>query len=169
MTLRATGRALPTDARATAARQRARPHPLRRSVPTIIIVIGLFAILTNHAKDPLSNTDTYFHLRFGHEFLTGNWSLTDPGSVTTFGTNDWVPTQWLPQVVMAQVEDWFGLAGVAWLSGLMYLSLALTLWVIARRHASPLVAAPVTVVAILAASPTACRCARRCSATCSSR
>ena len=98
------------------------------SIPTVIVV-GVFALLTNHAKDPLSNTDTYFHLRFGHEFLTGNWSLTDPGSVTTFGTNDWVPTQWLPQVVMAQVEDWFGLAGVAWLSGLMYLALALTLWV----------------------------------------
>ena len=118
----------------------------------ILVVIGIFAVLTNHAKDPLSNTDTYFHLRFGHEFLTGNWSLTNPGSVTTFGTHDWVPTQWLPQIVMAQVEDWFGLAGVAWLSGLIYISLAVTLWSIARRHASPLVAAPVTVVAILAAA-----------------
>jgi len=125
---------------------------VRYVMPTLV-VIGIFAVLTNHAKDPLSNTDTYFHLRFGHEFLTGAWSLTDPGSVTTFGTNDWVPTQWLPQVVMAQVEDWFGLAGVAWLSGLIYLGLAVTIWLIARRHASPLVAAPVTVVAILAASP----------------
>ena len=125
---------------------------IRFVIPTIIVV-GVFALLTNHAKDPLSNTDTYFHLRFGHEFLTGNWSLTDPGSVTTFGTDDWVPTQWLPQVVMAQLEDWFGLAGVAWLSGLLYLALALTLWTIARRHASPLAAAPVTVVAIIAASP----------------
>jgi hypothetical protein len=125
---------------------------LRYVMPTII-VIGVFALLTNHAKDPLSNTDTYFHLRFGHEFLTGAWSLSDPGSVTSFGTNDWVPTQWLPQVVMAQFEEWFGLAGVAWLSGLLYLALAFTLWIIARRHASPLVAAPVLAVAILAASP----------------
>ncbi len=88
----------------------------------VVIVIGMFAVLTNHAKDPLTNTDTYFHLRFGHEFLHGHWSLWDPGSVTTYGTNDWVPTQWLPQVVMAQFEDWFGLAGVAWLSGLLYLA-----------------------------------------------
>ena len=73
--------------------------------------------------------------------------------MTTFGTNEWVPTQWLPQVVMAQMEDWFGLAGVAWLSGLLYLALALTLWTIARRYASPLAAAPVTAVAIIAASP----------------
>ena len=125
---------------------------IRFVIPTIIVV-GVFALLTNHAKDPLSNTDTYFHLRFGHEFLTGNWSLTDPGSVTTFGTAEWVPTQWLPQVVMAQMEDWFGLAGVAWLSGLLYLALALTLWTIARRYASPIAAAPVTAVAIVAASP----------------
>ena len=130
------------------------PSPLTvlRYVMPILVVIGIFAVLTNHAKDRLSNTDTYFHLRFGHEFLSGNWSLTDPGTVTTYGTNDWVPTQWLPQIVMAQVEDWFGLAGVAWLSGLIYIALALTLWTIARRHASPLVAAPVTVVAILAAA-----------------
>ena len=47
---------------------------IRFVIPTIIVV-GVFALLTNHAKDPLSNTDTYFHLRFGHEFLTGNWSL----------------------------------------------------------------------------------------------
>jgi hypothetical protein len=125
---------------------------LRYVIPTLI-VLGGFAVLTNHAKDPLANTDTYFHLRFGHEFLTGAWSLQHPGSVTTFGTADWVPTQWLPQVVMAQIEEWFGLAGVAWLSGLMYLALAYTIWSVARRYASPIAAAPVTVVAILAASP----------------
>jgi hypothetical protein len=125
---------------------------IRYVIPTIIVV-GVFALLVNHAKDPLSNTDTYFHLRFGQEFLSGNWSLTDPGSVTTFGTAEWVPTQWLPQLVMAQMEDWFGLAGVAWLSGLLYLALALTLWTIARRYASPIAAAPVTAVAIIAASP----------------
>jgi len=125
---------------------------IRFVIPTIIVV-GVFALLTNHAKDPLSNTDTYFHLRFGHEFFTGNWSLTDPGSVTTFGTAEWVPTQWLPQLAMAQMEDWFGLAGVAWLSGLLYLALALTLWTIARRYANPIAAAPVTAVAIIAASP----------------
>jgi hypothetical protein len=125
---------------------------LRFVMPTIVVV-GMFAVLTNHAKDPLSNTDTYFHLRFGHEFLHGAWSLGHPGSVTTLGTNDWVPTQWLPQVVMAQTEDWFGLAGVAWLSGLIYLALAFTVWAIARRYASPLAAAPVTVVALLAAGP----------------
>ena len=146
---------IPVDEVADAAPQEKRSSVLtmiRYVIPTAI-VIGAFAILTKHAKDPLSNTDTYFHLRFGHEFLSGAWSLQDPGSVTTFGTNEWVPTQWLPQVVMAQFEEWFGLAGVAWLSGLVYLVFGLTIWAVARRYASPIAAAPVTAVAILAASP----------------
>jgi hypothetical protein len=125
---------------------------MRYVIPTLIVV-GIFVALTVHAKEPLGNTDTYFHLRFGHEFLTGTWSLQHPGSVTSFGTADWVPTQWLPQVVMAQLDEWFGLAGVAWLAGLLYLTLAVTLWTVARHYSSPLVAAPVTVLAILAASP----------------
>ena len=37
-----------------------------------------------------------------------------------------MPTQWLPQIVMAQIEEWFGLPGVAWLAGLLFLTLALT-------------------------------------------
>jgi hypothetical protein len=124
-------------------------HALGVLVP-YVLVFGLFAILTVTAAQPLTNGDTYFHLRFGQEFLAGDWSLTDPGSVTTFGTSGWVPTQWLPQVVMAQFEDWWGLAGVAWLSGLLYLSLAFVVWLVARRHASSLLAAAITVVAIIA-------------------
>ena len=81
----------------------------------LVVTLGTLVAITWHAGHSLTNSDTYFHLRFGHEFLTGHWSLRHPGSVTSFGTNDWVPTQWLPQVVMAQAEDWFGLPGVAWL------------------------------------------------------
>jgi hypothetical protein len=100
---------------------------------------------------PLSNTDTYFHLRFGWEFLHG-WSLRHPGSVSTFATRPWLPTQWLPEVVMAKFEEWFGLAGVAWLFGLQLIALALALYVIARRWVSPLTSGLLVVVALLAAS-----------------
>jgi hypothetical protein len=51
------------------------------------------------------------------------------------------------------MESWFGLAGVAWLSGLIYLLFAYTNWSVARRYASPIAAAPVAAVAVLAASP----------------
>lgn len=111
----------------------------------------MLGLLVQRAAGRLHNQDTFFHLRFGHELL-GDWSLRDPGSVSSFATADWVPTQWLPQVVMAGVEDHLGLAGVAWLSGLGYLALAVTLYAVARRHAEPLVAAPVVALALIGSS-----------------
>lgn len=123
-----------------------------RIVVPLLLIVGALVSMTGNAAIPLSNFDTYFHLRFGHEFWAG-WSLRDPGSVSTLGTNDWVPTQWLPQMVIARLEDWFGLPGVAWFSGLQQVALCLTFYLCARRWADPLVAAPVTIVALLVSSP----------------
>src|SRR4051812_37668274 len=120
----------------------------RRFVPPLVMLGILVSLVLNCAR-PLTNTDTYFHLRFGEEFLHG-WSLRHPGSVSTFATRDWVPTQWLSEIVMARTEDWFGLAGVAWLSGLLQLTLFLTLYVVCRDRAEPLVAAALTAVALIA-------------------
>src|SRR3954464_6718714 len=91
-------------------------HARARTVLAGLVVVGILVTLVADCARTLSNTDTYFHLRFGQEFLHG-WSLRHPGSVTTFATRDWVPTQWLSEIVMARTEDWFGLAGVAWVSG----------------------------------------------------
>ena len=113
-------------------------------------LLGTFAVLTVEAAAPLHNLDTYFHLRFGHEFLSGEWSLRDPGSVSSLATADWVPTQWLSEVVMAQTEDWFGLPGVAWLSGLLFVSLALAVYVTCRRRAEPAIAALLVVLTLIA-------------------
>src|SRR4051794_38575352 len=71
-----------------------------KDVVTVSILVATFVSLAWHASRPMTNNDTYFHLRFGEEFLDGVWSLRHPGSPTSFGTNDWVPTQWLPQVAM---------------------------------------------------------------------
>jgi hypothetical protein len=113
-------------------------------------MVIVFGALVRRAAMPLDNLDTYFHLRFGHEFLTGDWSLRDPGSVGSLATADWVPTQWLSEVVMAQTEDWFGLAGVAWLSGLLFVSLALVVYGACRRQAEPAVAALLVVLTLIA-------------------
>ena len=121
---------------------------LRPVLPWLVLAGILVSLFFNTAK-PLTNTDTYFHLRFGHEFLDG-WSLRHPGSVSTFATNDWVPTQWLSEIVMARTEDWLGLAGVAWLSGLLEVLLFLTVYAAVRDRAEPLVAMPVTAVALYA-------------------
>ena len=53
---------------------------------------------------------------------------------------------------MAKTEDWFGLAGVAWLSGLLFLSLALVVYWACRRQAEPLVAALLVVLTLIAST-----------------
>jgi hypothetical protein len=118
-------------------------------LPYLVLLGILVSLLVNTAR-PLTNTDTYFHLRFGEEFLSGDWSLRHPGSVSTFATRPWVPTQWLSEIVMARTEHWFGLAGLAFLSGLLEILLFLAFYRAARDHADPLVALPVVALALYA-------------------
>jgi hypothetical protein len=118
----------------------------------IAMVLVTFVVMVRTAAAPLSNPDTFFHLRFGSEFLHG-WSLRHPGHVTTWATADWVPTQWLPQELMARLEEWFGLPGVAWYAGFQYIALTLVVYLAARRWADRVVAAPLLIVAMLACSP----------------
>jgi hypothetical protein len=130
---------------------RASDHVLARirTVLPWLVLAGILVSLVANTARPLTNTDTYFHLRFGHEFLDG-WSLRHPGSVSTFATADWVPTQWLAEVAMAKTEDWFGLAGVAWLAGLLQVVLFVGVYAAVRGRSGPLVAMPVTAVALYA-------------------
>ena len=114
---------------------------LVRGVLPLLVVLGSFAGLARLAARPLTNFDTYFHLRFGEEFRSGHWSLWHPGHVSTLEHAHWVPTQWLTEVVMAQMERWFGLGGVAWLSGLLFVGYAVTLYACSRRRANLLVVA----------------------------
>jgi hypothetical protein len=116
-----------------------------------LLLLAILGIVVRFTAGPLTNPDTFFHLRFGHEFLDG-WSLRDPGSVTSQATAHWVPTQWLPEEVMAKFEDWFGLAGVAWLSGFQILVLVAALWVAARRRTEPLLVGFVLMAGLLGAS-----------------
>lgn len=123
----------------------------RRALP-LLIVLGTFAALARLAGEPLANPDTFFHLRIGHEFLIGSWSVAHPGHLSPLEHNAWAPTQWLSQVVMAAVEAHVGLAGVAWLSGLLFVGLAATHYVAARRESTPLVAATLVPIAVLAST-----------------
>lgn len=109
---------------------------------------GLLVALVRSAAVPISNADTFFHLRYGAEFLDG-WAPWSPGHVSTYGRQDWVPTQWLSQVGMAATESAFGLAGVAWLAGLAVLAMVVTVFAVARRYADPLPAVVVTILAVL--------------------
>lgn len=127
--------------------------PRVRTLAPLGLLLAVFAVVVAGAASPLTNSDTYFHLRFGHEFLHGHWSLQDPGSVSSLATADWVPTQWLPEVVMAWIEDHTGLAGVAWLSGLQQCVLVVALYVAGRRWADPIAVVPVVAVALIVIAP----------------
>ncbi len=136
---------------ATAARRTDAVGVALRWLPAVLFGAVLLFIVRTVAV-PLDNMDTYFHLRFGSEFSNGHWSLWHPGSVTPYATSSWVPTQWLPEVVMARVEGAFGLAGVAWLSGLQQVALVVTLYLVTRTWASPTLVAFLLVPTLIAAS-----------------
>lgn len=116
-----------------------------------VLLAGLLLGLVRSVSAPVSNPDTFFHLRYGHEFLNG-WSLWDPGHVSTFGNRDWVPTQWASQMLMSLTESAFGLSGVVWLSGVVVLATVVAVFVVARKYADPLPAVVVTLLVVLATS-----------------
>lgn len=116
----------------------------------LVLLAGTVVFVVRFAATPLTNFDTYFHLRFGSEFLNGNWSLTDPGSVTRFATAHWVPTQWSSEVIMATAEKIGGLGAVAWLFGAVLITYVLVLYRSARFAAGPLPAMLTTILALFA-------------------
>lgn len=118
--------------------------------PSALLLI-LMARVTKHAADGLGNTDTWFHLRLGEEFL-GGWSLRRPGQLTSFATSHWVATQWSTEMLTAKVDDWFGLPGVAWLYGCLYLALIVGVYFLCRMHGTALPAAVAAGVCVVAAS-----------------
>lgn len=103
------------------------------------------------ASAPISDPDAWWHLRVGHQYWSGEWTLTDTGSLSTFATKEWVPRDWIPQLAASKFEDWFGLPGVAWLYGASMLVFLVVAYLTCRRQADPLPATLATVLATLAA------------------
>lgn len=117
----------------------------------LAILLGLLVVLTVYVDAPLTNTDTYFHLRLGSEFL-GGWKPWSPGSVTTAGSADWVPTSWLSEIMMALAQRIDGLPGVAWLFGLSVLVYAVVLYRACRRVTPAALAVVLAMLAFLGSS-----------------
>lgn len=126
--------------------------------PSVLTGAALFtfvlvmARVTVHAGMPLDNGDTWFHLRIGH-LLWGPWSLTHPGGLTDAASSSWLPTQWSTEMLAAKVEDWFGLPGVAWLFGALFLVFMVTVYAVCRRRASTLPAVVATCLAVIGSAP----------------
>jgi hypothetical protein len=121
-------------------------------VLSMLTLLMLMIWLTRRAARPLHNPDTWFHLRIGREFW-GDWSITDPGSLSSFATASWVPTQWSTQMLAAAMESRFGLPGVAWLFGALSLALVVAVYLVCRSQGGTLPAALATGVVMIAAMP----------------
>lgn len=126
------------------------PAAILTWVPVVGVVLLLGGV-ARFAAAPLADPDVWWHLRLGRDFWEGR-SLSAPGSLGSFSTAEWVPTQWLTEMVAAKVESWFGLPGVAWLFGFTLMVLIVSVYAVCRVEASPVAAALVTAVAFLGMS-----------------
>ena len=135
--------------------RQARQSPLRVLLRHgwLLVLMLVMGLLAEVAAQPLSNGDTWFHLRLGHEFW-GGWSLAHPRALTTFATSPWVPTQWSTEMVMAKAEDWLGLPGVAWMYGALYLIFLATVYLTSRLRGGGWSATLGTVLVTFAAAST---------------
>lgn len=118
----------------------------------MVCLLVVMARVTIHAGQPLDNGDTWFHLRIGHE-LWGSWSLGHPGQLSSHATSAWVPTQWSTEMVAAKMEDWFGLPGVAWMFGALFLAFIVAVYLGCRRQGGALPAMVATGMAVIASTP----------------
>lgn len=124
---------------------------IRRWVPLGAIAVVVAGLVRGQHLPP-AQSDVYFHLRLGNEFLDG-WSVGDPGHLGPFDSADWQATQWLPQMGLALAERVAGLTGVMWLAGMIILLVPVMLYVVCRRTTAALPAAIATVLGVLAAQP----------------
>lgn len=117
----------------------------------VLLVVSATAYMALRAAGPITDPDTWWHLSLGREFRSG-WSLSEPGRLSPFATEPWVATQWTLEVLASWLEDGFGLAGVAALTGVGVVLLALVLWRRARECSAPLPAGVATVVGLVGVS-----------------
>ncbi len=116
----------------------------------LLLLSALFVGLAKMASGPIKDPDAWWHLRVGHQFWSGDWSLRDTGPLSSFATEEWTPRDWIPQLLASRIEDRFGLPGVAWLYGVALLVFLFTAYVTCRRGADPLPATIAVLLTVLA-------------------
>ena len=128
------------------------PRPSRGRARGLVLIAISLAALPLLALRPVSDPSPWLHLKVGRFLLDGQrFGLPDPWA--PFASAEYVPTQWLPSMLSAELYDRFGAAAIAWerAAAITVLALALVLW--ASRIARPWVAASTTALAVLAAWP----------------
>jgi hypothetical protein len=122
---------------------------VRKWLPLALLVLAIASLAFRAAR--FRDPDTWWHLRLGEEFR-GNWSLADPGQLSPFATRPWYATQWTLEVAASYVEQFFGLDGLAWLTGAGVVALGLAVYLACRREADILPAVVAAGMALVGAS-----------------
>ncbi|SDP26104.1 hypothetical protein SAMN04489867_1886 [Pedococcus dokdonensis] len=112
--------------------------------PVAVVGAALFA------ARPVSDPSPWLHLRVG-QFLAGGgrFSATDPWA--PLAAHTYVPTQWLPSVVVDALYDRFGLDAVVW-ARMVGIALLVAVVLVTARQVAGRVAALATTAAVVAAS-----------------
>ncbi len=97
----------------------------------------------------LSDPDSWWHLRLGEDFLDQH-SFSPPAGWSSFATTSWVPTEPLPEAVVATVHHVLGLPGVVWLYVASVVGIVACVHLVCRRYAGPLPAVVATMLCIAA-------------------
>ena len=124
--------------------------PVPRRQRSLWIQAGLLALLPVLTVRSVADPSPWLHLRVG-SFLRdgGRFGLPDPWA--PFAAHRYVPTQWLPSVVVAQGYDAFGIAAVVWARGVAIVALAVAVLWLTRTVSRTVVAVPVTLATVAAA------------------
>jgi hypothetical protein len=116
--------------------------------PFALLVATLFWVVSR-AWGPLKDPDSWWHLRLGEDFLDQG-SFSTPDHWSSFATASWVPTEPLPEAVVALVQRWLGLPGVVWLYVATVILVVLCVYFLCRRYAGPLPAVVATMLFVAA-------------------
>ncbi|WP_448095613.1 hypothetical protein [Ornithinimicrobium sp. W1665] len=126
--------------------------PLVRLWIPLLVLVALIVGTLRMAAKPISDPDSWWHLRVGELLWSGEITLRRTGPLSSFATEPWTPRDWIPQLVASALERSFGLPGVAWLFGVGLVAFIVTAYLVARRQADPLPAALVTGLGFLGAA-----------------
>lgn len=119
---------------------------------TNTLLILFLAAVARHGVKAISDPDTFWHLRLGQDIIRARslTDITEPWS--RLSDVQWVTTQWLPEVLLALVEQAAGMPAVAWVFTTSLLGLVLSINTLCRQEAGALPAAFATALTIAAMS-----------------
>src|SRR5689334_7505652 len=118
----------------------------------ILLPAAVVALAPLALTRPIGDPSPWLHLRVG-QFLRhgGEFGLPDPWA--PFVTHAYVPTQWLPSLVVSDLTDRFGLGAVVWARDVGIVSLFVVVLLAVRALADLRISLVVTAAVMVAAWP----------------